>query len=171
MAVRRRPEQRPRQDRRQSRCCWSMRRAPSESRAAHGRTAPWPQRSAASVRAARGSSASPKTAMPAQRQPPQQWLATTPSPLIKLLRSLFLALMRSLQCLSTTGLTGTRLLADQRTGRLKDDCVGANRFLPTGLDGASAVKTASIRISGVDVVPLVGIELTTYRLQGGCSTN
>jgi hypothetical protein len=26
-------------------------------------------------------------------------------------------------------------------------------------------------LPGFDLVPLVGIELTTYRLQGGCSTN
>jgi hypothetical protein len=32
-------------------------------------------------------------------------------------------------------------------------------------------KALSLKEQGLKMVPLVGFELTTYRLQGGCSTN
>ncbi len=32
-------------------------------------------------------------------------------------------------------------------------------------------KALSLEEQGLKMVPLVGFELTTYRLQGGCSTN
>jgi hypothetical protein len=38
---------------------------------------------------------------------------------------------------------------------------------PATGNGAGLKKLKEI----VDLVPLVGFELTTYRLQGGCSTN
>jgi hypothetical protein len=37
--------------------------------------------------------------------------------------------------------------------------------------GAHKKASSSCGRTGSHVVPLVGIELTTYRLQGGCSTN
>jgi hypothetical protein len=42
---------------------------------------------------------------------------------------------------------------------------------PIRLQQSRMKKALSLEDQGLKMVPLVGFELTTYRLQGGCSTN
>ena len=47
-----------------------------------------------------------------------------------------------------------------------------SQWIPLKLNRRDKRKTRYAKgVTGFVLVPLVGIELTTYRLQGGCSTN
>ena len=54
------------------------------------------------------------------------------------------------------------------TGTIRGQCWDKNRPIPP-FTLVNAIAETPVLL--VFVVPIVGIELTTYRLQGGCSTN
>jgi hypothetical protein len=52
-----------------------------------------------------------------------------------------------------------------------EGCENASPARPPHTLGLRAKRKSLEDIEAFQMVPLVGIELTTYRLQGGCSTN